>query len=155
MKKWLFCLACLGVVAALSGEGLAGRDVATLEPVQTVYLAADGGAITLQTDTGAKGSGKNLDAALENLHQTTSSIVFLDTAEYLLVDPKLTHLIMSMQHSLRPSCRICLVNGQPDVEQSGAFLKTHQPEMTMKDYLAGKSDIPTLKMTGEAMQLVP
>ncbi len=155
MKKWLFFFACLGIVAALSGEGLAGKDVASLEPVQAVYLAADGQKITVQTDTGAKGSGKNLDSALQNLHETTPALVFLDTADYLLVDPELKYLIPSVQDLLRPSCAICLTKGNPDMEKVGEFLKIHESPITLKDYLAGKRNLPTLKTTGEAMYLVP
>lgn len=154
MKKWLFFLACLGIVAALSGESLAGRDVATLEPVQTVQISSNGRKIVLQTDTGAKGSGKDLDDALQNLHEAASAFVFLDTADYLLVAPELCHLIPSLQDLLRPSCSIILMKGKPDMEKVGAFLKIHEPPVTMKDYLAGVHDLPTLNTTGEEMRLV-
>jgi len=155
VKKWLFFLACLAVVAALSGEGVAGRDVATLEPVQTVQLAVNGTDIILQTDTDAKGNGKSLETALQDLHETAPAFVFLDTADYLLVDPKLQGLIPSLQDLLRPSCRICLTEGQADMEQVGAFLKIHVPEVTMKDFLAGERGLPTLITNEEGMLLVP
>lgn len=154
MKKWLFFLACLGIVAAFSAEGGAGRDVATLEPVQTVWLSSDGGRIVLHADTGAEGAGKNLEDALKNLRETALSYVFLDTADYLLITPELTHLIPSMQNLLRPSCRICLTRDKPDLEKAGGFFKIHKPRVTVKDYLAGVRELPTLKTTGEGMQLV-
>ena len=155
MKKWAFFLACFGVVAALSGEGLAGQDVATLEPVQTVYIALEDKKIVLQTDTGAEGSGESVAFAIENLHETTAARVFLDTADYLLVESKLQQWIPSFQDLLRPSCRICLVQGDPDMEQVGAFLKIHKPKIAMKDYLAGDRKLPTLKSGEEGMLLVP
>ena len=154
MKKWFFFLACIGAVAVLSGKGLGGKDVATLEPVQTVHLSTDGQKICLQTDTGAKGSGKTLDDALRSMHETSSSRVFLDTADYLIIAPELIDLLPAVEDLLRPSCRICLENGKPDMEQVGAFLKIHKPEITMKDYLAGEHLLPILKITGEEMQLV-
>ena len=154
MKKWLFFVACLGLVAALSGEGLAGQNVENLEPVQTVYLAADGSKIILQTDTGSKGSGNNFEAALMNLQETTPALVFLDTAEYLLVDSRQQHLIAAFQDLLRPSCSVCMVEGQPDMEKVGLYLKVHEPKLTMKDYIAGERDLPTLIVSQEGMQLV-
>ena len=73
MKKWLFFLACFAAVALLGGEGLAGRDVAKLEPVQTVCLSSEGGKIVLQTDTGAKGviRGFKMPTATPSLPETT------------------------------------------------------------------------------------
>lgn len=155
MKKWLFFLACLGAVAALSSENHAARDVSTLEPVQTVYLASQGERIVLSTDTGARGNGESLDAALRSLRDTSAAFVFLDTAEYLLVDPNLQHLIPTLQDLLRPSCRICLTEGQPDMNKIGPYLAVHHPSVALKDYLAGDHDLPILKTAGEGMQLVP
>ncbi len=154
MKKWFFFLACLGAVVFLSGKGISGKDVATLEPVQTVRLFTDGEEIFLETDTYAKGSGKTLDDVIRSMHETSSSRVFLDTADYLVIDPELIDLLPAVEDLLRPSCRICLENGKPDMEQVGAFLKIHKPEITLKDYLAGERQLPTLKITGEGMQLV-
>ena len=154
MKKWIFFLACFGLVAFLSGKGTGGEDVATLEPVQTVRIFTDGEEILLQTDSGAKGRGKTLDEAIRTMHETSSSRVFLDTADYLLIAPELIDLLPAMEQLLRPSCRICVVLDEPDMEQVGAYLTLHKPKYTLKDYLAGSRELPTLKITEEGMRLV-
>lgn len=154
MKKWLFFLACFAAVALLGGEGLAGRDVAKLEPVQTVCLSSEGGKIVLQTDTGAKGQGESLEAALHHLQETTAGFAFLDTADYLLVTESQRQLLPQLEELLRPSCRICRVSELPDLELVGAFLQIHQPEVTLKDYLAGQQTLQTLLVGEEEMRLV-
>lgn len=154
MKKWLFFLACFAIVALLGGERLAGRDVAKLEPVQTVYLTNQGDEIVLQTDTGAKGQGESVEEALCDLQETTPGFVFLDTADYLLITEGQCHLIVELEGVLRPSCCICLVTEQPDMESVGAFLQIHQPETTLKDYLAGQQALQILLTGEEGMRLV-
>lgn len=154
MKKWLFFLACFVAVALLGGEGVAGRDVAKLEPVQTVCLSSEGEKIVLQTDTGAKGQGESLETALRHLQETTAGFAFLDTAEYLLVTPQQRHLIPQLEELLRPSCHVCWVSELPDLELVGKFLQIHQPEVTLKDYLAGQQILQTLLVEEEEMRLV-
>ena len=137
----------------LGGSGLAGIDVADLEPVQTVYLAMEGELVTVQTDTGAKGVGYDLKEALRDLQDTTSGFIFLETADYLLVVLQQECMIPQMEQILRPSCRVCLVTGQPDLEKATVFLKIHSPQVVMKDYLLGQQRLQTLQ-AGEEMRLV-
>ena len=151
MKKVLLSLVCIAAIASLG----AGRDVAQLEPVQTVYLGMRDGYICLQTDTGAWGVGDDVESTLKNTHQTTAAFVFLDTADYLLITPELTHLLPSLQDLLRPSCRICLTADEPNLVYASTYLTIHKPAVTLKDYLAGERELPTLKTRGEGMQLVP
>ena len=66
---------------------VAKLDVADLEPVEVVYLYKESGNTVLQTDTDAKGKGEDVLAALDDLRQTTSGVVYLDTARYLLIAP--------------------------------------------------------------------
>lgn len=154
MKRCLFMLACLGVAAFLGVKNPVGKDVVAMEPVQTVRIFTDGKEIHLQTDTHAKGSGKTLDAVLRSMHETSPSYVFLDTADFLIIDPELVALLPAMEELLRPSCRICLERGEPDMEKVGAFLNIHKSKITMKDFLAGERKIPVLETNWEGMQLV-
>lgn len=154
MKKWLFFLAVLGAVAVISGRTQPGTDVSQMQPVQSVRIAQFNRYITVETDTGAWGMGGDLDAALEHMNASAPAHIFLDTAEYLVIAPELVFLLPDLEDRLRPSCCVCLEEGQPDMTRVGQFLQIHTPEITMNDYLAGVTDLPTLLTTKEGMQLV-
>lgn len=154
MKKWLFLLTCLGVVVFLGVKNPIGRDVAAIEPVQTVRIFKQGDEIVLQTDTDAMGRGETVDDAIRSMHETSPSYVFLDTADFLIIDPELVAMLPALEDLLRPSCRICLEKGEPDMEKAGAFLNIHKSKMTIKDFLAGERKIPVLETNREGMRLV-
>lgn len=155
MKKWLFFLIILVAVAFLPKLQNAGTDVAQLLPVQTVAITRQGGQIVLRTDTVASGVGEDFTEALENLHATTPARVFLETAEYLLIDPALLNLLPSLLNDLRPSCRVCKLEGEGDLTLVGDYLRIHQPKSALLACLSDPAQIPTLKLTREGMNLVP
>ena len=85
MRKWLI----IGLLAvALVRVEHTGGQINQLEPVEAVILKQEDGAVCIETDTGAKGVGSNLKNAIDNLHTSASSKIFLDTARYLLVTSK-------------------------------------------------------------------
>ena len=88
MKKWLVFAAVLITVAILSRRPHPARDVAMLEPVQAVYIYQKHGTLCIETDTGASGSGNTLTEAAADLKSSASGEIFLDTAEFLLLDPR-------------------------------------------------------------------
>ncbi len=60
-------------------------DVAKLLPVEAVAVYMDGSDVVLETDTENLGRGETAEEALEDLKKNTAAIIYLDTAEYLLV----------------------------------------------------------------------
>ena len=154
MKKWIFIFAALVLVAAVGIRSSPGTDVAQLRPVQSVRLSSFNGYITMETDTGAWGMGGDLAAAVSNMNDTATGQMFLDTAEYLVISEDLLYLLPAMADHVRPSCGICVEEGQPDMSQVSAFLQTHTPTITLQEYLAGMTDLPTLLTTQEGMRLV-
>lgn len=154
MKKWIFFFAALVFVAALGIQSSPGKDIAQLQPVQSVRLSTFNGYIMVETDTGAWGMGGDLDGAVSNMNATTAGQVFLDTAAYLVIAEDLLYLLPSMADHVRPSCGICVEEGQPDMTQVSAFLQIHEPTITLQEYLAGMTELPTLLTTQEGMQLV-
>ena len=81
MRKILY----VAILAALFFAPLERADVAKLLPIQAVAVYADNGQVVLETDAKAQGRGDSAEQALENMKATTSAVVYLDTAEYLLV----------------------------------------------------------------------
>lgn len=155
MKKWLWYFGVIAAVAALSTKPSAGDDIGKLQPVQVVCLSRSDGAVVLRTDTGDWGSGETVQAAVESMKSSAASEIFLETADYLLVAPECMNLLNDAMKLLRSSCSICLMEGEPDMENIGQFLQIHAPEVTLIHYRAGERDLQTLKSEDGRMSLVP
>ena len=104
MKKWMFLAAVLIAVAVLSRRPHPARDVAKLEPIQTLYVYINGTELSIETDTGAKGTGKTLTEAAADMKANASGEIFLDTAEFLLLDPN-AEITEEFHTLLRPTCK--------------------------------------------------
>lgn len=154
MKRWLWYLAVIVAVAALSGKSASGTDVGKLNPVQAVRVYSIEDRIVIETDAENFGIGNTLNAALDDMKQTVPSEVFLDTADYLILSPSCQPLLPALMEHLRPSCAVCLEQGQTDVTQVGAFLEIHKPQVTLMRYCAGQTNLPTLITQNGRMELV-
>lgn len=154
MKRWLWYVVIIGVVAALSGKTSAGTDIGTLQPVQTVRLSCVRGQVCVETDTGDMGIGEDLKSALNDMKNSAVGEIFLDTADYLIVSPACVDLLPAMTTCLRPSCGVCLEDGETDLEQVGLFLRQHTPEITLMKYRAGEHALQTLVTREGRMHLV-
>lgn len=154
MKRWLFCAAIILTAALLSGKGLPGADVGKLQPVQVVCISGGADWVKIETDTGDVGTGSDLEQAFGDMKATSSAEIFLDTAEYLLISQGSEGFISEMMTHLRPSCSVCIVDGEPDLEKVGAFLHQHEPKITLMHYRAGHRQLPTLKIQEGRMELV-
>lgn len=150
MKKWILLLAA----AATLLSGGRGEDISKLEAVKVIEMSWHDGQILLRTDTGAMGSGENLDHALRNMIATATGDLFLETTEYLLIKPECTELLDQLWEVLRPSCVICLLEGQGDLTSVGAYLDSRQLENTLMDWRAGNHQLPTLQIQEERMNIV-
>lgn len=154
MKRWAWYVAALALIVAVSAESYAGSDVGELQPVQTVRVIDRNGQIVVETDTGDFGEGVTLKDAFADMEATASTRLFLDTAEYLLIAPECQSLLPELMSYLRPSCYLCLTEGEADLAQVGQFLRCHVPERTLMDHRAGLGGIPMLKASDGRMELV-
>ncbi|HIQ77484.1 MAG TPA: hypothetical protein IAB79_08610 [Candidatus Faecousia excrementipullorum] len=155
MKYWAWYIGAVVLVAALGWMPFLGTDVARLRPVELISVSQEENQILLETDTGDSGRGQTLELALEDLYDSTPGEIFLETAEYLLITPEGQSLLPELTKTLRPSCKVCLREGEMDLAEAAAYLSVHEPELTLQDYRTGEKDIPKLKMEGERGQLVP
>ena len=130
MKKWFFLIAVLVAVAVFSRRPHPARDVAKLEPIQTVYVCRSGTDISIETDTGAKGTGATLTEAAADMKANASGEVFLDTAEFLLLHPAVP-ITEEFHTLLRPTCKVTFTTATPDLQAASAYLTIHEPPVTM------------------------
>ena len=135
MKKWLFLTAVLIAVAILSRRSHPARDVAKLEPIQTIYVYIDGAELSIETDTGAKGSGATLTEAAASMKAYASAELFLDTAEFLLLDPAIP-ITEEIHTLLRPTCGVTFTTAPPDLQATADYLTIHQPSVTLLELRA-------------------
>ena len=130
MKKWLFLTAVLIAVAVLSRRPHPARDMAKLEPIQTLYVYMDAAELAIETDTGAKGTGKTLTAAAADMKANASGEIFLDTAEFLLLHPAVP-VTEEFHTLLRPTCKVTFTTATPDLEAASSYLSVHKPPVTL------------------------
>lgn len=130
MKKWLVFAAAVTAVAILSRRPHPARDVARLEPVQAVYIYQKNGTLCIETDTGAAGSGNTLAEAAADLKASASGEIFLDTAQFLLIDPEVT-ITTDFHTLLRPTCGVTFTHATPDLQAAADYLTIHQPFVTL------------------------
>ena len=142
MKRWILYGAAL---ALLGISPFRGMDIGKLSPVETVWLAHQNGQVLIQTDAGDIGRGATVQEALANLQDSAAGIVFLETADYLIVQTGAQMLLSQEGDVFRPSCMVCLAERMPDLEQATEFLRTHEPGTTFRQWKAERSSLPLLQ----------
>ena len=98
-------------------------DVAELQPVQTVAVSVQAEQVTIQTDTGQQGSGDTVAAAVEELEKTTPGVIYLDTAEYLLITQSANVYAEQLRSYLHGSTKVCIWDGKSSVEEAAQYLR--------------------------------
>jgi hypothetical protein len=154
MKKWILYLAILAAIPVMSYGGFGGEDVGKLYPVQTVMISPEKEGVRILTDGGQLGLGKNIEGAMKNLHNTANVRIFLDTADYLLLEPGMEMWLPQLKQYLRPSCCVCHVSVSVDPAEATAYLQLHQPNLSLTQYEAGERKLPTLIYDDGRMTLV-
>ena len=155
MRKWVVYLAVFGLLLITDALGFSGTDVGKLLPVEAVRISSEAGKVLVETDTGDKGAGADLKEALENLRDTAAGNVFLETADYLILQFGCEKYLAELCHVLRPSCGLCLEEKQTDLQKATEFLAVHRLRITMRDWCGGEEEIPMLVEREGRVQLVP
>lgn len=135
MKKWLYIAAALAAAGLLARLPHPAKDISRLEPVQILYVYEEAGKICIETDTGAEGSGRNLTEAAEAMRAGASGEIFLETAEFLLLEPDVG-LTAEFFRLLRPGCGVVYTVRRPDLSASAEFLTIHPPKTRLRDLRA-------------------
>ena len=104
-------------------------DVAKLIPVEVLYLYEEQG-IVIETDTGNVGQGNTLEEAIDHMKETASGVIFLDTAEYLLVTDE--GFLEGAGKYLKGTVRVCMAEKGLDLRDSAEYLEVHKPTAKLK-----------------------
>ena len=128
------------IVAVALSIPLERQDVAKLKPVELVSVYTEGDQVVLATDTKDIGVGKTLSQAYENLELTTPGVIYLDTAQYLLISDEALPWVPELRGYLKENVALCLQEGVLD------------PEMAVK-YLSEQANLPKLKTWEEGVNM--
>lgn len=129
MKRWIFYIT---TVALLAVTPFRGTDIGELAPVEVVWLTEKNGQVYLETDTGDMGWGADVRSALEDMKAAAPGSVFLETADYLIVEQGREVLLEQVYDVLRPSCMVCAAEKMPDMEAAASYLTAHEPQTTLR-----------------------
>jgi hypothetical protein len=121
-----------------------GTDIGELAPVEVVWLSETAGQIYLETDTGDMGHGDTIQAALTDMKAAAPGTIFLETADYLIVEPGSEILLEQLYDILRPSCKVCAAQLMPNMKLVAAFLNAHEPQVTLRQYQVETCVLPLL-----------
>lgn len=142
MKRWIIYAAAL---AMLGISPLQGMDIGQLSPVETVWLTEQDGQVYIQTDGGDFGRGTDVPEALEQMNDSASRIIFLETADYLIIEEGKEELLEQVFKVLRPTCMICKAEQMPDLRAATSYLRVHEPELTLRQWRIERSTLPQLQ----------
>lgn len=132
-RIWIYGL-LLAIVLSVPKKS---NELGRLHPVELIKAHTENGIVTLETDNGAKGEGEDVASAIQNLKDTTAGIVFLDTADYLLVGYGEDDLIMELKDYLKRNTRICFAPHTVDPEEAAGFMSVHTPKKRIGQWKTG------------------
>lgn len=141
LKRWIIYL----VVVLLLSTSFRGTDIAKLAPVEVVWLSESEGEVYLETDTGVSGKGDSVQGAYNNMKASAPGMIFLETADYLILQNGDEHLIAKTYDLLRPTCKVCSAQRIPDMESVASFLSAHKPDLVLRQYRVQQEALPALE----------
>ena len=101
-------------------------DVAKLQPVQTVAVRVVEEQLQIITDTDVQGIGKTIAEAVANLEQNTPGVIYLDTAQYLLLTEDALEEISQLKDYLHESVFVSKWDGEGGVSEAAKYLSVRK-----------------------------
>jgi len=124
------------ILASLLFVPLNRVNVGELVPIEAVAVYMYKDSVVLETDAEHTGYGKNAEEALESLKKNTAAVVYLDTAEYLLVSQDAVSQVEGLRPYLKPSVRVCICEAKGKVKDAAKYIEVHQKLPKLKDWQA-------------------
>jgi len=128
-------------------------DVGRLRPVQSVMIYGGEGNVVIATDTGDSGNGQDAQAALEDLKRTTPAVIYLDTAEYLLVAEGMESAVEHLRAHLKETVELYHYLGTPKLEEVTKYLEIHGNAPSLKSWREGQK-LPVLDCREERIKIM-
>ena len=136
-------------VLALLFLGGKGTDVGQLRPVEVVQLYEKNGFLLIKTDTGDTGWGVGVEEAVEKLKNTAPGRIYLDTADYLLIEEGLEEYLPAIYLYLKGRTAGAYGLEEMDLQEAAAYLRVHRPLETV-----GKGENPREKLIFQGGKII-
>ena len=127
MKRILLYVAALALLL-LGGRG---TDIGRLRPVELVQMTEQNGLLILETDTGDRGWGMTVDQAVGKLKETTPGHIYLDTADYLLLEEGTEEYLPQLRTYLKKGTGMVYAPKGLDLIETVEYLSVHKPSRTI------------------------
>ena len=111
-----------------------GTDAAKLLPARVLVIEERDGTVCVSSDNGAAGCGETLAAALQQMERSAGGVLFLDTAEHIvLLRPTQALLEQAItQPSFRPAAKLYVSRAEKsDAFALVEFLRAHPGKLTL------------------------
>ena len=111
-------------------------DVAKLLPIEAVAIYVSDGEVIIETDTEDEGRGGSASQALQDLKTNTPAVVYLDTAEFLLVSRNAIFYVDELRGELKPTVKVCVCDAEGRVKDAAKYLDVHGNLQELRDWKA-------------------
>ena len=142
MKRILLYVLVLAAVCIVPVERL---NVGDLEPIQAVAVSMENGKILLETDTDDRGTGSTVHEALDDMKRKSLGIIYLDTAQFLLVTQETRDMIGMIKPHLKDSVRVCLWGREGTVQEAAKYMQSHKTGVRLDRWIQD-SKIPEIPL---------
>ena len=132
--KWFRWSLYIVILLMLFVAPLERLDVAKLLPVQAVAVYTEGDAVVLETDTENKGKGVSIADALADLKENTPAVVYLDTAEFLMVSESAVSEMEEIKNYFKPTVKVCVCDAAGKVKDTAKYLDVHRKLPKLEDW---------------------
>ena len=99
-------------------------DVAKLQPVEAIAIYTEQDTVIIKTDTEDMGIGETALQALQDLKETAPAVIYLDTAEYLLIAPGAEKYAEELKTHLKTTVKVRMYSGS-EVKEEVKYLDAH------------------------------
>ena len=147
MKRILLYIGILGLLTAAPVER---SDIGKLRPVQVVSVYKENNWTVMETDTKDKGYGGTAQQALRNLKETSNGVIYLDTADYLLVTKDTVDAVEELQQELKDNVKLCMIAKPVDLGDVSEYLGVHGGLPKLKAWAKG-TELPVLTTFADSL----
>ena len=160
-RAYLWAVIAAGLL--LAGElPMETHDAVELLPAELAIFWTEDGRVCARCDNGTEGSGEDLDAALDDLERAAEGVLFLDTAEHLILCGDIPSLAKQAADCgrLRPAAKVYrTADAALDAGTAVDFLRAHPGNVTLGEVRAamlgaGKAELPELRETERGLRLI-
>ncbi len=108
------------------------REIGQLVPAEVLMVVQKEDTVTLKTDTGEEGKGKNFAEAKADLETKTSGILFLDTVKYLVMTSEDDDLLEQVRQFLKSSVKLVYMDAGANPAELARYLDAHWQDGMLK-----------------------